>query len=231
VFTRSSGVPKCGVSACRGRYRGASWDLRRTASGRAGAPIASSGCSTRTRPRGRRGTRATVEDRADQLGVDVDSLGRVPGVRSDLHIEAGEVFAREAAGGNAKLETILHARMTQNLDLDRGNAHPGSLGRDYARFGLDLWADLDGAFAARKSGWNAALTTLNETRNAIAHSQSGKIAALNPTLATNQGMAQVAGRIGCRDGPCSDRVFQGSVRGPPVVVPKEEHREESTARW
>jgi len=50
------------------------------------------------------------------------------GFARDLHIEAGEVFAREAAGGNAKLETILHARMTQNLDLDRGNAHPGSLG-------------------------------------------------------------------------------------------------------
>jgi hypothetical protein len=106
------------------------------------------------------------------------------GFARDLHDEAGATFAREASNGNATLESILKARMTQNRQLDKGNANPGNLGSDYKILGLDLWADLASGWPAKKPRWNTNLVELNAARNAIAHSNSGEIASLSVTLRT-----------------------------------------------
>ena len=104
------------------------------------------------------------------------------GFARDLHDEAGATFALEGGIGNSTLESILKARVTQNRQLDRGNANPGNLGSDFKILGLDLWADLAEGWPAKKPRWNAYLAELNTARNAIAHSNSGEIASLGVNL-------------------------------------------------
>jgi len=58
--------------------------------------------------------------------------------------------------------------LTQNLQLKRFNAQPGSIGADFGRFGIDFWTEVrvkDPRNAARQ----AVLEELNAWRNAIAH--------------------------------------------------------------
>jgi hypothetical protein len=104
------------------------------------------------------------------------------GYARDLHNEAAEVFATEAASGNQDLEAIIRTRLTQNRQLDRGNAQPASLDSDFMFFGCDLWGDLAGRWPMKKQSWHGALTELNEARNAIAHSHDGKIKSLTVDL-------------------------------------------------
>jgi hypothetical protein len=100
------------------------------------------------------------------------------GYARDLHNETAGVFATEAAGGNRDLEDSLKTRLTQNRQLDRGNAQPASLGSDFKFFGGDLWGDLAARWPVKKQAWHQTLTELNEARNAIAHSHDGKIKSL-----------------------------------------------------
>jgi len=106
------------------------------------------------------------------------------GFARDLHDEAGYSFAVFAAQGNQTLETILKARMTQNRQLDRGNANPGNLGNDFKILGVDLWDELKTRWPRMTVKWNKSLTDLNKARNAIAHSQSGTLGALRVNLDT-----------------------------------------------
>lgn len=66
------------------------------------------------------------------------------------------------------LRTLIRAEFTRGRQLDRGNAQPGSLGADFARLGIDLWARLD-TFDSGAATWKMDLDLLNEWRNAIAH--------------------------------------------------------------
>lgn len=106
------------------------------------------------------------------------------GYSRDLHNEAGEVFAKLIANGNPKLEQNQRIRLTQGRQLDKGNANPGNLGNDFRFFSLDLWADLKARWPARTAKWNSNLLDLNHARNALAHSESGKIQSLTLTLDT-----------------------------------------------
>ncbi|MEX1008549.1 MAG: hypothetical protein WD271_11970 [Acidimicrobiia bacterium] len=99
------------------------------------------------------------------------------GFARDLHDLAGDTFASWAAGGNTKLETVLRARLSEARQLDRGNAHPGSLGSDFGRFGFELWPAL-AARDPRTASQQESLELLNEARNAIAHDDEARLAAL-----------------------------------------------------
>src|SRR5205807_5429174 len=66
------------------------------------------------------------------------------------------------------LRILVQAEFLRGRQLDRGNAHSGSLGADFGRLGIDLWAQL-GIHDAASTGWRADLDLLNEWRNAIAH--------------------------------------------------------------
>ena len=56
----------------------------------------------------------------------------------DLHDQASDQFAAWVAPGSATVQTVVRRRLTENRQLDRGNAHPASLGSDFGRFGFEL---------------------------------------------------------------------------------------------
>jgi hypothetical protein len=85
----------------------------------------------------------------------------------DLHSECVEDLIAKLTTVPA-LRAMLRSEFTWNRQLDRGNAHPGSLGADFGRLGIEFWDEvqnLDPRNAARKK----ALEGLNDWRNAIAH--------------------------------------------------------------
>ena len=100
------------------------------------------------------------------------------GFARDLHDQGADYFVTRAAGGNASLASVLNSRLMDNRDLTRGNAHPGALGNDFGRLGLQLWPALGHRYR-RAAAWNRALEALNAARNAIAHAEDPAIAALN----------------------------------------------------
>lgn len=104
----------------------------------------------------------------------------------DLHDQAGIAFARATACENLRLERVLRDQLAHNRVLDRGNAHPGSLGADYDRLGMELWGALNTQWPVEANEWKRTLTGLNDARNAIAHSHGGKVAALDLQLSTVQ---------------------------------------------
>lgn len=66
------------------------------------------------------------------------------------------------------LQTIVQKSLCLALQLDRGNATPGSLGSDFGRFDLRFWPALI-ARDPKVADWQRLLGKLNEWRNAIAH--------------------------------------------------------------
>lgn len=99
------------------------------------------------------------------------------GFARDLHDLAADVFVTEAAHGNPTLARVLQRHLTVNRQLSRGNAQPGALGADFGRLGLELWDDL-AANDQRATAWNRDLSRLNDARNAIAHAEEARLAAL-----------------------------------------------------
>jgi hypothetical protein len=103
--------------------------------------------------------------------------GEFQGFARDLHDLVVDHFVLIVVQANPPLENVLRSRMTGNRQLDKGNAHPGSLGADFALLGMTLWAALEAA-NPRAATWNKALSALNEARNAIAHAEEGRLIAL-----------------------------------------------------
>jgi hypothetical protein len=103
--------------------------------------------------------------------------GEFQGYARELHDLAVDHFVYVVAQSNAPLANVLRARMTGNRQLDKGNAHPGSLGADFSLLGMTLWGDLKTA-NPRVTAWNNDLFALNEARNAIAHAEEGKLVRL-----------------------------------------------------
>jgi hypothetical protein len=99
------------------------------------------------------------------------------GFARDLHDLAAGVFAEWAVPTNGGAQNIVRSRFTEGRELDRGNANPGSLGKDFGRFGFDLWPALM-ARDRRSARHNASLERLNTARNALAHADEAKLAAL-----------------------------------------------------
>jgi hypothetical protein len=84
----------------------------------------------------------------------------------DLHSEAASRLA--LAVTPVSLRVVLSALLTQNRQLDRGNAQPGNLGTDFGRFGMDFWKSVNKA-DTRNAARQRKLEQLNIWRNAIAH--------------------------------------------------------------
>ncbi|MBJ7324826.1 MAG: hypothetical protein JHC70_21115 [Rhodococcus sp.] len=90
------------------------------------------------------------------------------GYARDLHDLAVAEFVNGLASGFPAAESAIGTQLSNKRLLDSGNAQPGSLGNDFARFGLQLWPALR-AHDSRAAGWNTDLEALNKARNAIAH--------------------------------------------------------------
>jgi hypothetical protein len=134
------------------------------------------------------------------------------GYARDLHNEAGNSFAILAAQGNPTLETILKTRMTQNRQLDRGNANPGNLGTDFKILGLDLWGDLKTQWPGLAPKWSVNLAELNQApqRHRSFAEQHDRVD--ERQLAYYLEVAQVTGRFGRQDGRCSSEPLEGPVQ-------------------
>jgi hypothetical protein len=67
-----------------------------------------------------------------------------------------------------QLQDSLRAEFTWNRSLDRGNPHPGAIGSDFNRLGIDFWARVY-VVDTRNERRRELLQELIDWRNAIAH--------------------------------------------------------------
>lgn len=93
------------------------------------------------------------------------------GFALDLHGEAVDAFVGSASRGTPSLEQVLRTLLTRDRQLTRGNAHPGAIGSDFDRLGLQTWPELNRRYPGRAPRWSAALTALNDARNGT-HTQT-----------------------------------------------------------
>lgn len=95
----------------------------------------------------------------------------------DLHDESAEFLALRLARGNQSHFTLMRNNFTASRELDRVNPKPDTIKADFARLGVDLWADIE---ARVQSGarWRQQLDRLNQARNAVAHNDPAKVAKL-----------------------------------------------------
>ncbi len=91
---------------------------------------------------------------------------RFQGFVRALQVQTAEAIALGAH--NATYAELLGENLTSNRALERHNAQPNSIAEDFARFGLDIWAEV-----ARERKGNdkrrTKLWALITWRNAIAH--------------------------------------------------------------
>lgn len=101
--------------------------------------------------------------------------GEFQGYARDLHDESIASLAATTVTQN--LQSVLQATFTLGRKLDQGNAQPSSLQQDFMRIGVPI---LDRVKSADPRGatWLKHLDDLNTARNAIAHSEPAKLAAV-----------------------------------------------------
>jgi hypothetical protein len=75
----------------------------------------------------------------------------------------------------ATFQASIRDMLTQNLQLKRANAQPGSIGADFGRLGIDFWTEVKVDDVRNEAG-AAQLEELNKWRNAIAHQDFAGIA-------------------------------------------------------
>jgi hypothetical protein len=84
----------------------------------------------------------------------------------DLHSECIDHVADSIP--RAELRPVMRVEFTWNRQLDRGNAHSGSIGADFGRLGVEFWDEIDGHHAKNR-GRRRSIDELNAWRNAIVH--------------------------------------------------------------
>ena len=98
--------------------------------------------------------------------------GHFQGFCRNLHSECVSALV---TGLPLDFRPILEGELTRNRTLDRGNPHPGAVGADFKRLGLDFWADVY-ALDARNTRRREQLQELIDWRNAIAHQDFAPVA-------------------------------------------------------
>jgi hypothetical protein len=83
----------------------------------------------------------------------------------DLH---SECIDRIVAATPAQFKGFFRAEFLWNRTLDKGNPHPGAIGSDFNRLGIQFWPSVTGR-DARNARRNQLLQELIDWRNAIAH--------------------------------------------------------------
>jgi hypothetical protein len=94
-----------------------------------------------------------------------------------LHSESIEYLVTVAP---AALQDALRAEFLLNRTLDRGNPHPGGIGSDFNRLGVDFWAEVY-ALHTSNNRRRELLQELIDWRNAIAHQDFDPVGG-DPTL-------------------------------------------------
>jgi hypothetical protein len=75
----------------------------------------------------------------------------------------------------AQLQAFLRVEFIWNRSLGRGNPHPGAIGSDFSRLGIDFWTEVYG-LDARNERRRELLQELIDWRNAIAHQDFDPVA-------------------------------------------------------
>lgn len=91
---------------------------------------------------------------------------RFQGFARALHTQTADVIA--AGAHSTVYGVLLSESLTSARALDRQNAHPNAIARDFSRFGIELWAQLE-AIQRNNDGRRRKLEELISWRNAIAH--------------------------------------------------------------
>lgn len=97
------------------------------------------------------------------------------GFAEELHTEAAIRFGSFAQPANERVASAISSGLQTARELDRANAHHGSLKSDFGRFGIVLWDEMDKAdpeTPARRDH----LHWFNMARNALAHDDRAKLA-------------------------------------------------------
>jgi hypothetical protein len=95
----------------------------------------------------------------------------------DLHSESIDYMVTVVP---ADLQDVLKVEFLMNRTLDRGNPHPGGIGSDFNRLGVDFWPEVY-AIHGSNNRRRELLQELIEWRNAIAHQDFNPVGG-NPTL-------------------------------------------------
>jgi hypothetical protein len=96
------------------------------------------------------------------------------GFARDLHDQACGVFSSWVAPENPVAERVVRKQLVHGRSLERGNAHPDSIARDFGRLGFDVWLAL-AARDSRTESHNRSLRLLNDARNGLAHADEAKL--------------------------------------------------------
>jgi len=97
----------------------------------------------------------------------------------DLH---SECIDHVVAIAPAQLQGLLRVEFIWNRSLGRGNPHPGAIGADFNRLGIDFWTEVY-SVDARNQRRRELLQELVDWRNAIAHQDFDPVApGRNPAL-------------------------------------------------
>jgi hypothetical protein len=91
---------------------------------------------------------------------------RFQGYVRALHTQTADVIASGA--GSIDYEVLLRESLTLNRALNRQNAQPDSIAKDFNRFGFDVWAEVERLRSGNRER-RIKLQRLIEWRNAIAH--------------------------------------------------------------
>jgi hypothetical protein len=94
----------------------------------------------------------------------------------DLHTESVDYLVPVVTP--ASFRSSIRELLTQNLQLKRANAQPGSIGADFGRFGIDFWTEVQ-SIDPRNEVRQRQLEELNEWRNAVAHEDFKSQAAIH----------------------------------------------------
>lgn len=97
----------------------------------------------------------------------------------DLHSECIEGIVSISP---LQIQWFLRLEFTLNRSLGRGNPHPGAIGADFKRLGVNFWPEVD-ALDGRSVRRRALLQELVDWKNAIAHQDFDPVAPTgNPVL-------------------------------------------------
>ncbi|WP_139196050.1 hypothetical protein [Curtobacterium sp. MCBA15_009] len=112
--------------------------------------------------------------------------GEFQGFCRDLYLESADFVS--ACVTDPGLANIMQLQFGTGMQLSRANATSESLAKDFKRFGFPLWQEMAVVYPFKSPAWRASLAALNDARNAIAHQDDLKLAAVRAaqplTLAT-----------------------------------------------